>query len=49
MLHFIPEEENKIQGVLCLKKLGATTLKPMALRWIYNEMRSDFFYELHAQ
>lgn len=49
MFRFLPEEENKIQGVLCLGKLGATTLKPIALQWIYNKMRSDFFCELHAQ
>lgn len=49
MFCFLPEEENKTQGVLCLGKRGATKLKPMARKWIYNKMRSDFFCELHAQ
>ncbi|XP_068866495.1 WD repeat-containing protein 64 isoform X9 [Aphelocoma coerulescens] len=32
-------KKNKIQGILCLGKLGATTLKPMGLQWIYNKMK----------
>ncbi|XP_032909847.1 WD repeat-containing protein 64 isoform X4 [Catharus ustulatus] len=36
-------KKNKIQGFLCLGKLGATTLNPMAPQWIYNKMKSDIF------
>lgn len=44
----LPEKENKIQGFLCLGKLGATTLRPMVPQWIYNKMKSDIFCKLCA-